>query len=501
MKCAHGSPILFTARSGGSVMTSRSRAAALPASALALAVALAAAPGTQRAVAAEEIAVPPGGPGSVALTVHNGTAVVAETRPAPLPAGQSVVAFPDVPAGADAASVRLTAVGGGLIVLERALSADVPNRRRLLELSVGDTIGVLVRDQGADAPPRRAEARVLSVAEDVILEMDGEIRVGLPGDLVLDSLPQGLRPSPTLLATVEAETGGPRDLALTYLTSGLDWSADYTLDLTDASDRGSLTGWATVNNTSGRSFRDARLTLAAGTVNTGDDARGGGMAMRAEMAMAAMPPVPVAQAQGGLHFYPIDRPVSLAHRQSKQLALVNAPDIAVTPRHVVPSGGHGIYGNPRTDDETLHAQRRLVLANTEDAGLGRPLPAGTVRVWQPGPDGAPRFLGADSIGHTAVGTEAELALGTDFDVTAERRRLDYRRIGERVTETEHEVVLRNGKADRPVTVTVEADFPGEWTLLAESHASERRSATRVAWTVTVPPEGETRLTYGVRVKF
>lgn len=467
----------------------------------AVAVAVAVFAGTAGA-AAEDIAVPPGGPGSVALTVHNGTAVVAETRPATLPAGQSVVAFPDVPAGADAASVRLTAAGGDLVVLERALSADVPNRRRLLELSVGETIGVLVRDQGADAPPRRVEARVLSVAEDVILEMEGAIRVGLPGDLVLDSLPQGLRASPTLLATVAVEAAGPRDLALTYLTSGLDWSVDYTLDVTDALDGGALTGWATVSNTSGRSFREARLTLAAGTINPG----GGGpelvmMDSRAEMAMAAMPPVPVAQAQGGLHFYPIDRPISLDHRQSKQLALVNAPDITVVPRYVIPAAGHDRYGSPRSADETLHARRELVLANTEDAGLGRPLPSGTVRVWQPGPDGAPRFLGADGIGHTAVGTEATLALGTDFDVTAERRRLDFRRIGDRVTETGHAVTLRNAKADRPVSVIVQADFPGEWTLLAESHASTRQSATRVTWTVDIPPEGEARLSYSVRVAF
>jgi len=477
--------------------------AALP-HALALSLLLAAMPLAPTALAGE-IVVPPGGPGSVALTIHDGAAVVGEVRPATLPAGESVLAFPDVPSGADAASVLLGAVGGTgapLLVLERALSADVPNQRRLLELSVGKTIGLLVHDQGADAPPRRVSATVLSVAEDVILEMDGKIRVGLPGDLVLDALPEGLRPSPTLLATVEADAAGPRDLSLTYLTEGLGWSADYTLDLNPAMTGGGLTGWATVTNASGRSFRDARLTLAAGTVNTGG---GGGQpefAMRADsLAMAAMPPVPPMQSQGGLHFYPIERPVSLAHRQSKQIALVNAPGITVTPQYVIPSPGQSIYGSPNVNEERIHAARWLVLSNTDAAGLGQPLPAGTVRVWQAGPDGNPRFLGADQIGHTAIGTDATLRLGTDFDVTTERRRLAFRRIGERVTETEHEVVVHNGKPDQAVTVTVEADLPGDWTILSESHPSERESATRVTWTLTVPSGGETRLTYGVRAQF
>ncbi|KAA5605251.1 DUF4139 domain-containing protein [Roseospira marina] len=455
---------------------------------------------------AAEIAVPAGGPGSVALTVHNGTAVVRERRPASLPAGESVLAFPDVPDGADATSVRLTVSGGdagSLRVLERALSADVPSQQRLLELSVGQEIGLLIHDQGPDAPPRRATARVLSVAEDVVLEMDGAIRVGLPGELVLDSLPEGLRASPTLLATVATEAGGDETLDLTYLTSGLNWQADYALDLGDSLSGGDLRGWATVTNTSGRSFDDAHLTLAAGTVNTGG---GGGarpeMAMRSDsLAMAAMPATPAPQAQGGLYFYPVERPVSLAHRQTKQVALVDAPGVTVTPRYVIPAPSPEVYANARTDEDEVNAARWLVLTNTEDAGLGRPLPAGTVRVWQAGPDGAPRFLGADQIGHTAVGAEATLRLGTDFDITAERRRLAFRRIGERVTESEHEIVVHNGKSDQPVTVTVQADLPGDRTLLSESHERTRESANRVAWTLEVPAEGETRLTYAIRTQF
>ncbi|MBB4285506.1 DUF4139 domain-containing protein [Roseospira goensis] len=470
--------------------------------------ALAALPAHAAGAATEEIAVPPGGPGSVALTILGGaTAVVREIRSALVPAGESVLAFPDVPDAADAASVRLAPAdgGGGLTVLERALAADVPSLQRLLALSVGREIGVLLHDQGEGAPPRRVPATVVSVAEDVVLEMEGRIHVGLPGEPVFDALPPELRATPTLLATVDSAAAGARDLALTYLTGGLAWRADYTLDLTGAADRAALSGWATVTNTSGRSFRGARLTLAAGEVAVETDKRGGGAEatmMRADMAMAApMPPVPEAEAQGGLHFYPVERPVSLAHRQTRQVALVDAPDVAVTPRHVVPPARYGVYANAQVDDETVNARRQLVLRNTAEDGLGRPLPAGTVRVWQPGPDGAPRFLGADRTPHVAVGGEAALDLGTDFDVTAERRRTDFRRIGERVTETDHEIVVRNAKPERAVSVTVEAELPGEWTILDESHPHARVNAGRVAWTMEVPADGETRLTYSVRTRF
>lgn len=457
---------------------------------------------------AAEIAVPPGGPGSVTLTVHGGdTALVRETRAVSLPAGESDLAFPDVPSTADASSVRLASAdeGAPLMVLERSLAADVPSLRRLLELSVGQEIGVLVSDQGADAPPRRAAATVLSVAEDVVLEMEGTIRVGLPGALVLDALPDGLRPSPTLLATVETEAAGPRTLALTYLAGGLTWSADYTLDLTASMDGADLAGWATLTNTSGRTFQEARITLAAGQVATvrHDQDMGGMMMMRAEMARAApMPSAPKAEAQGGLHFYPLERPVTLAHRQTRQVALAHAPAITVATRHVVPATGHpGLYLDQGAADSPTHAARRLVVTNTADAGLGLPLPAGVVRVYQAGPDGAPRFLGADHVDHLAIGGEAVLTLGEDFDVTAERRRTAFRRLGDRLVETEHAVTLRNGKPDRAVEVRVEAMVPGDWEILAESIAHERESAHRVVWTVPVPAAGEATLTYTVRTKY
>jgi len=457
---------------------------------------------------AAEIAVPPGGPGSVTLTVHgDDTALVQETRAVGLPAGESDLAFPDVPSTADASSVRLASAdeGAPLVVLERSLAADVPSLRRLLELSVGQEIGLLVADQGADAPPRRATATVLSVAEDVILEMDGNIRVGLPGQVVLDALPEGLRASPTLLATVETPSAGSRTLALTYLAGGLAWSADYTLDLTASMEGADLAGWATLTNTSGRTFQDARITLAAGQVATAayQDDMGGMVMMRAEMARAVpMPDAPKAEAQGGLHFYPLERPVTLAHRQTRQVALAHAPGITVTARPVVPATGHpGLYLDQGAENTPVHAARRLVLTNTAEAGLGLPLPAGVVRVYQAGPDGAPRFLGADHVDHLAVGGEATLTLGEDFDITADRRRTAFRRLGDRLVETEHAVTLRNGKPDRAVEVRVESLVPGDWEILTESIAHELESAHRIAWTVPVPARGEVTLTYTVRTKY
>jgi len=467
--------------------------------------------------ARDEIVVAPGDAGTTALVVYEGgTAVVQERRRVSLPAGLSNLAFPEVPTGADAASLRLWATedggeGGAMVVLARSLAADVPNRHRLLELSVGREVIVLVDDQGEGAPPRAVPATVLSVAEDVVLRMDGGIRVGLPGEVVFPDLPAGLRTTPTLLATVQAAEAGPRTLALSYLTSGLSWAADYTLDVSEDMTRGGLNGWATITNNSGRTFRDVRLTLSTGTVQVVSRSPSGPpqpmmmAAGRAVMAEADMAPAPMPQGQGGLYFYPVERPVSLAHRQTRQVALMRAPDIGLAPRFVIPDPGTAPYTRQSFARDPVEAERALRLENTGESGLGQPMPAGIVRVWQPGPHGVPRFLGSDRLRHLPIGEHADLNLGTDFDIRATYTRTAFREIArwkDRVeTESSHRVALTNAKADQTVTVIVEATLPGDWSIVEQSHPHERISDSRVMWTITVPPSDEVVLTHTAKARF
>lgn len=471
--------------------------------------------------ARDEIVVAPGDAGTTALVIYEGgTAVVQEHRRVSLPAGLGNLAFPEVPTGADAASLRLwvTEDGGGsgdVIVLARSLAADVPNRHRLLELSVGREVTVLVDDQGEGAPPRAVPATVLSVAEDVVLRMDGGVRVGLPGEVVFPDLPAGLRTTPTLLATVETAQPGPRTLALSYLTGGLRWAADYTLDLSDDMTRGDMSGWATITNDSGRTFRDARLTLSTGTVQVVSRPPSGSpqpmmmaagrSSVMAEADMAVMPAPPTPEGQGGLYFYPVERPVSLAHRQTRQVALMRAPDIGLAPRFVIPDPGTAPYTRQSFERDPVEAERALRIENTGESGLGQPMPAGIVRVWQPGPHGVPRFLGSDRLRHLPAGEHADLNLGTDFDIRATYTRTAFRetaRWKDQVeTESRHRVVLSNAKAEQTVTVIVEATLPGDWSIVSQSHPHERISDSRVRWTITVPPSDEAVLTHTAKARF
>jgi hypothetical protein len=86
------------------------------------------------------------------------------------------------------------------------------------------------------------------------------------------------------------------------------------------------------------------------------------------------------------------------------------------------------------------------LKNEEKAGLGMPMPAGVVRVYQNDSKGGVQFVGEDNIGHTPKDETLNLKIGNAFDVVAERKQIDFEKIATNVYEVEYEVTLRNHKS-------------------------------------------------------
>ena len=84
--------------------------------------------------------------------------------------------------------------------------------------------------------------------------------------------------------------------------------------------------------------------------------------------------------------------------------------------------------------------------NEEKAGLGMPMPAGTVRVYQADSKGGVQFAGEDRIDHTPKDETLKLKIGNAFDVVCERNQIDFQKIASNVYEFEYEITLRNHKA-------------------------------------------------------
>ena len=108
-----------------------------------------------------------------------------------------------------------------------------------------------------------------------------------------------------------------------------------------------------------------------------------------------------------------------------------APAFPVQKRYVV--DGQAFYyrnaqhpGAPIKDVVQVFYQFK----NEEKAGLGMPMPAGTVRVYQADSKGGVQFVGEDRIDHTPKDETLNLKIGNAFDVVCERKQTDFQKIAQ-----------------------------------------------------------------------
>ena len=433
---------------------------------------------------------------SLTLTVYNrDLALINDRRRVVLPAGRSRLVFEAVSPAMKPESVLLR--GDGLRVLEQNFLFDLLGPRSLLEASVGGPVHI-VKVHPQSGEETLVPATLLSVANGVVLRVGDRIETGEAGRLVFDSLPEGLSAEPVLAAQVASEAAGPRDLTLSYLTAGLTWKADYVAEMAASEDRLDLTGLVTLTNSSGLAYPDARLRLVAGDVHqvSQPPQLRPRVAMMADAAAAPAPDM-ARQPLGDQQLSELDRPVSLAHKETKQVALLSARAVPLVKLYrftnLVDAQGRQEEIGP------VKAAIEIRFQNDAASGLDRPLPAGILRVYQAGPEGAsPVFLGENRIAHSAKGEEVRLEIGRAFDITGRAKRTALVRLSNKSYESAQEIVIENAK-DQVVQVQVIGTLPQGWRMLSESHTHVPETANRLRWDLQVPPRGKANLSYRVRV--
>jgi hypothetical protein len=188
------------------------------------------------------------------------------------------------------------------------------------------------------------------------------------------------------------------------------------------------------------------------------------------------------------HLYTLDRPATLRDKESQRLSMLEPRSIATAPRYLYQGG----------DSRGVRAQIEVV--NDSKSGLGRPLPAGRVRIYDTDPHGDLQFIGESRIGHTPEGEKVTLEVGSAFDLAAERREVSSRRISDREREYTVEILLRNRKKSA-VTIVVEEGVGGDTEISQPTHPFTRKDANTIRFEVPVPAGREVKVGYTARVRY
>jgi hypothetical protein len=435
------------------------------------------------------------------VTVYNQQlGLVKDTRTILLPVGEGELRFMDVAQLIQPETVRVRSLNqpADLALIEQNYEYDLMSQEKVLDKYVGKSIKILNWNEFQDRK-ETVDATLLS-AEGQIFRINNEIYLGHPGVKIVPEIPDNLISKPTLMWEVDNAGAAEQKLEVAYLTSGLGWNADYVLTLSGDDKSADLSGWVTIDNHSGAAYRDAKLKVVAGQVNTAPVSDM--LLMKgARMAMAAAAPEQFQeQAFFEYHIYDLVRPTTIKNNQTKQISLLEASGIRTGKEYIVRGDRNYFFQSMGADDRKQPVQVYVTLTNSKADHLGMPLPQGTVRMYKKDRDGSAQFIGEDSIKHTPTDEKVRLKAGEAFDIVCERKQTDFRQVTTRETESEWEITLRNRK-DEDVTVQLFESISGDWKILSSTLKPVKADAFTVRFDVPLPKKAEIKVNYRVSAHY
>jgi hypothetical protein len=440
----------------------------------------------------------------LAVTVYNSNiALVRDVRQLQLPNGGFRLKFMDIAATVNPATVHFRSLSepDKIYVTEQNYEYDLLEPAKLLNKYVGKEV-TLVRSYIENGTTKHEEVKATLLANNngPVWRIGNDIVTGYSADSYrFPGVPANLYDRPTLLMSLENSGVAKQKIEASYLASNLSWNADYVLTVGRDDKAADLDGWVTVVNNSGTAFHNAKLQLVAGDLNRIQPAIDGREMNDMVRYKAAAAPQQFQQENfSEYHLYSLGRKTSVEDKETKQISLLQGSGVPVEKLFVV--NGQNYYyraaqnpGSPIKDPVMVFYKFK----NEEKAGLGIPLPAGNLRVYQKDSKGGVLFVGEDHIDHTPKDEFLNVKIGNAFDVVSERKQTDFKALGSRTWEMEYEITLRNHK-DTPITVQVNEPIGGDWEMLSSSYKYETTGAFAAQFQVPVKTNGESVLKYRIR---
>jgi hypothetical protein len=429
---------------------------------------------------------------------NNHIGLIKETRKIILPTGEGELRFMGVASQIMPVTVHVKSLNypNDFSVVEQNYEYDLINANKLLDKYVGKKIKIIVWNEYQDRK-ETIEAVLLSNNIGQIYKINNEIFIGHPGIKVLPEIPEDLIARPTLTWLYDNKTTKEHNLEVSYLTNDISWKADYVVVLNKEDTSADISGWVTLDNESGATYRNARLKLIAGDVHRATKVYRDKVDMTI-FREGRVAPQFAEKPFFEYHIYDLQRKTTIKDNQTKQVSLLEAAGAKIQKTFIVESP-QGIFTRQyRSNNSKQPVNVYIKFVNTEDNNLGIPIPEGVMRLYKKDSEGSLLFIGEDRVEHTSVDEEISLKIGKAFDIVAERIQTDYKQKTSKLHESEWEITLKNHKKE-DVVVSILESLSGNWSVISNSHPYTKEDAFTIKFDVNVPKDDEVKIKYRLLV--
>ncbi|WP_345976468.1 hypothetical protein [Sulfurimonas sp. HSL3-7] len=347
-------------------------------------------------------------PDSSSLIVYNGNiGLVHEKRGLSLDSGKQSLIYPDVASSIQTDSVNVI-FPDGVSLYSQQYRFDKITAQKLAEAHLGKEVKFYI--ETGSGLIYKSGSLLSADSQAVVKTAQSEIYTVPVSALIFSYIPSELITKPSLIWNIDTPKINRGILSLDYLVNNISWKSDYTLKLSQKSV--DLSGWITIDNRSGKAFKETRVNVLAGDIDRVQEPK-----KRLYMAKAAVAEMDAPAVQEvsheGYHLYQIPFPVTLPNNQQTQIKFVDIKNIPVKRKYKAK------FSNPfYLQGEAKHTISQYL----EIESLDRPLPMGTVRSYSKEKE-TTLLLGESAIAHTPKHEKIAITLGKNFDLHATEKTL------------------------------------------------------------------------------
>ena len=424
-------------------------------------------------------------PENIALTIYGSNlAMISEKRSATIDnPGRVKLMYPGVPSMIDTSSVIAT-FAQQTHLFSQNYSYDVISQGSLLKYHLGKKINYFEKEESTE--PKEG---MLLAANPLLVREKNEGLIFSPYQVLFPDIPKDMAIKPSLFWNIETQAS-KLDINLKYLTKGLSWKSDYTIDLTDDTTL-SLNSWITISNDSGATYHDANITVLAGDVNMPQEQESRRVyAKRAMVAMAEDGGNIQNEAFSGYHIYKIPFRETIKDKEKKQISFIQKKAIAYKKY----AFNRETFYFSNFGERKLHFSQIIEFKNSEENHLGIPLPKGTVRVYKEDQGNVSRFVGAANIANIPKDEEVKLTIGKYFDIVGKEKIVDFRQTRKEKHITYEITISNHSKKDE--VVKLQKNVPanqGKLTIAdncSKQCSKEQITAFATRYTILLKPDEE-----------
>lgn len=408
---------------------------------------------------------------ALSLTIYqNNFGMIKEKRELNLSKLEDTIFFLNVPEKIEVDSIMFE----NLDVYEVNYDFNTINKRNLLESYIGKE--VIIHDYQLD---KKINGILLNSDNGYIIQENKSKEIYLieKGQLIFHDLPNKFLLKPTLILKVLPTKA--KIFGVSYLTSGLNWKANYTIEL--YRDYLNFKCWAEINNISGIDFYEANLNLVSGDIKRVQEISPQPYYKDSVSLKASTANNFTQESLAEYYIYNYEMPVNIIDNSSKQVKLLSSNNVKYLKYYTNPNNGNAL--------STV-----IEFKNSKENNLGKPLPQGVAKVYQNKQnEQGLQFIGEDKLKSTPANEKVTLNLGEPFDIIFEKNQIDFKSV-EGFEQYEYEIIVRNNGRDKAL-LKITHFIVGDWKVVSSTEEYIKKDANTIEFDIMVQPNSEKRVIF------